>query len=75
MAASLIAYVHSLPVTPGEGHDYDLAGFAEDLLGHARSHLASNIVVIPVLQTFNVLLEADAFRRLSEYPNGLDRQV
>ncbi|KAJ6508836.1 TBCD protein [Mycena sanguinolenta] len=49
---------------------YNLVTLVQDLLAHARANLTSNAVVVPVLQTFNVLLEADALRRLSEDPKG-----
>ncbi|PSR74806.1 hypothetical protein PHLCEN_2v9520 [Hermanssonia centrifuga] len=44
---------------------------AVDLLTQAKRNLASNNVVIPVLQTFNVLLEGDAFEDLGDDPGGL----
>ncbi|OBZ71620.1 Tubulin-specific chaperone D [Grifola frondosa] len=44
---------------------------AYDLLAQASRNVASNNVVIPVLQTFNILLEADAFERLPQDPAGL----
>ncbi|KAJ7459837.1 TBCD protein [Mycena latifolia] len=49
---------------------YSLVGLARDLLTYARSNVTSNGVVVPVLQTFNVLLEADALRRLPEDSQG-----
>ena len=52
---------------------YSLHLLAVDLLAQAKSNLSSNGVVVPVLHTFNVLLEADVFEGLEEDPSGLDR--
>lgn len=73
LAISLVSYAQSLPIT-GEG-EYDLNTFVEDLLDHAKTHLASNAVVVPVLKTFNVLLEADALTRLSLDSRGVKKSV
>lgn len=54
-------------------HEYDLRGLARDLIAQASSNLSANNIVVPVLQTVNVLLEADALERLSEDPEGLAR--
>ncbi|KAJ7288359.1 TBCD protein [Mycena rebaudengoi] len=59
---SLVVYCQTLPVAGGPR--YSLLGLAKDLISHARANFSSNGVVVPVLQTFNVLLEADALRRL-----------
>ncbi|KAI0699071.1 TBCD protein [Cytidiella melzeri] len=76
VSASLVAYAQSLPA--GSGHDsngtagsYDLCKLAADLLAQAKRNLSSNSVVIPVLQTFNVLLDADVFEALGEDPDGM----
>ncbi|KAJ7670233.1 TBCD protein [Mycena rosella] len=63
---SLVEYCRSLPLTADAEPGYSLVGLAHDLLSHARTNFTSNGVVVPVLQTFNVLLEADALRRLPE---------
>ena len=39
----------------------------------AKSNLGSNNNVIPILQTFNVLLEADALTSLGDDEEGLAR--
>ncbi|KAJ7044089.1 TBCD protein [Mycena alexandri] len=69
---SLVGYSKGLALT-GDGHaemGYNLVTLAGDLLRHARANFTSNSVVVPVLQTFNVLLEADALRRLPEDSQG-----
>lgn len=74
MSSSLIAYVQALPIssTPCA---YDLVTFIGDLVAHAKLHLAHNAVVIPVLQTFNILIGGDALDRISEDSEGLRRFV
>ena len=49
---------------------YHLRGLAQDLLAQAMANVSSNNVVVPVLQTFNVLLEADVFENLPQDPDG-----
>ncbi|KAI0086506.1 ARM repeat-containing protein [Irpex rosettiformis] len=70
VCASLIAYAHGLSVRD-EAVEYDLNRLATDLLAQAKRNLALNSIVIPVLQTFNVLLDADAFELLEEDTDGL----
>ncbi|KAJ6512250.1 TBCD protein [Mycena vitilis] len=71
---SLVGYSKSLPLSAKEDADtglgYNLVALARDLLNRARANLSSNGVVIPILQTFNVLLEADSLRRLTEDLQG-----
>lgn len=74
LAISLVSYAQSLPITE-EGGEYDLNTLVEDLLDHAKTHLTSNAVVVPVLKTFNVLLEADALMRLSLDSRGVKKSV
>ncbi|KZT12037.1 TBCD protein [Laetiporus sulphureus 93-53] len=71
VSASLISYALQLPVVAAAPHEYDLRGLVRDLIAQASSNLSANNVVVPVLQTVNVLLEADALERLSEDPEGL----
>ncbi|KAF7365243.1 TFCD-C domain-containing protein [Mycena venus] len=72
---SLVEYSKNLPLVGGAHAQeaemgYNLVALARDLLAHARANFTANAVVVPVLQTFNVLLEADALRRLPEDPKG-----
>ncbi|KAF7314250.1 TFCD-C domain-containing protein [Mycena kentingensis (nom. inval.)] len=76
VARALVKYSKALPLDADGDQDraergYHLCGIGSDLLGHARTNLAANSVVVPVLQTFNVLLEADVLGRLSEISHGL----
>ncbi|KAF8133796.1 TBCD protein [Boletus edulis] len=59
-SSSLANYTKTLPLTE----------FASDLVGLAESNLTSNNVVIPVLQTFNLLFEENALLSLSESERG-----
>ena len=72
MSQSLVAYARTLPVESIDG-GYDLRGLASDLLAQVKGNLSSNNAVIPVLQTFNVLLEADVFEPLFDDVEGLKR--
>lgn len=72
MSASLVAYANAIPVSAGfEKNTYDLVTFVGDLLDHARSNAASNSVVVPVFQAFNILMQADALERLQDNSEGL----
>ena len=68
-----MAYVQSLPAEDATDSGYDLRSLAVDLLSQVKGSLANNNVVIPVLQTFNVPLEADAFEGLYEDSEGLKK--
>ncbi|KIK93339.1 hypothetical protein PAXRUDRAFT_145292 [Paxillus rubicundulus Ve08.2h10] len=68
-SSSLAVYIRTLPLTASEP-EYSLLGFAGDLVDWAESNVTSNSVVVPVLQTFNVLLEADALTGLAESERG-----
>ncbi|KAJ7069814.1 TBCD protein [Mycena amicta] len=70
VARALVEYSQALPLDADDA-EYHLLGLGKDLLGRARTNLLSNNVVVPVLQTFNVLLEADVLLRLSEDSRGL----
>ncbi|KAJ7095891.1 TBCD protein [Mycena belliarum] len=67
---SLVEYSRSLPLASDAKEGYSLVGLVRDLLKYARTNLSSNGIVVPVLQTFNVLLEADALRRLDGDPEA-----
>ena len=75
MSSSLVAYAKGLPITSSAPSGYDLVTFIGDLIAHAKSHLTQNGVVIPVLQTFNILIGGDALDRLSEDMEGMKRFV
>jgi len=62
-------------VTSSAPSGYDLATLVSDLIAHARSHLTQNAIVIPVLQTFNILIGGDALDRLSKDSEGLQKFV
>jgi tubulin-specific chaperone D len=64
----LVAYARSLPLG---GVTYNLVNLAQDLINHAKANTSSNAVVIPILQTFTILLEADVLQRLNLHPDGL----
>jgi hypothetical protein len=72
LAVSLVTYAQSLTIT-SEDAEYDLNSLVEDLLNHAKTNVASNAVIVPVLKTFNVLLEADSLTQLSQDTRGLKR--
>lgn len=52
------------------GGGYSVSGLAGDLVEYALTHLRSNSVVVPVLQTLNMLFEADALAGLPESDTG-----
>ncbi|OCH86383.1 TBCD protein [Obba rivulosa] len=70
VAASLVSYAQCLPVSTHEKDRYDLLRLCQDLIKQASQNFTSNNVVVPVLQTFNVLLEADVFEPLAEHSEG-----
>ncbi|KAG6918758.1 hypothetical protein DXG01_011949 [Tephrocybe rancida] len=70
LSTSIVSYTRSLPIVNEDG-GYDLNTLVNDLIAQAKSNLASNATVIPVLQTFNILLEGGALTTLSGDAHGL----
>lgn len=64
-----------MPIATEAPDHYDQRSLARDLLAQAQQKVTSNTVVIPVLQTFNVLLEADVFENVPQDPEGLQTYV
>ncbi|PAV17192.1 TBCD [Pyrrhoderma noxium] len=65
---AILAYARSLPFNDEstlddetENYSYDLSTFISDLLLIANENPKSNALVIPILHTFNILLEGDVF--------------
>ncbi|KAH9922790.1 ARM repeat-containing protein [Epithele typhae] len=71
VTSALVGWASKLPVATYEPDRYDLRGLVRDLLAQAMVNTASNAAVIPVIQTFNVLLEADVFEELQHDVEGL----
>ncbi|KDQ62420.1 hypothetical protein JAAARDRAFT_189747 [Jaapia argillacea MUCL 33604] len=72
VSSSLVDYARSLTASPVRTEIYDICSLAEDLIHNMKSNLNSNAVIIPNLQTFNVLLEGDAFEMLSGNARGIE---
>ncbi|KAF8194167.1 TBCD protein, partial [Pholiota molesta] len=71
ITSSLTKFAEDLPLTKTPTSAYSLIELVDDLINHAKSHITSNVVVVPVLQAFTVLLEADVLRHLADVPAGL----
>ncbi|KAL1689403.1 armadillo-type protein [Schizophyllum commune] len=69
MGESIAVYAASLPVTPKDDSPYSLSELLQDVLDHGKAHFTSNMVFVPVLQTFNVLLSAE---KLQDALSGID---
>ena len=64
-------YAKSIPVVDGDG--YTLVDLVNDIMGTANRNLASNTIMIPVLQTFKILLETEALEGLANIKKGKER--
>lgn len=71
----MVSYAQALPLTDVTGKAYSLVELVGDLINHAKSNMSTNAVVVPVIQTFTLLLEADVLRELSADPRGLQQCV
>ncbi|KAI9058356.1 TBCD protein [Trametes sanguinea] len=71
VASALVNYALQLPVTTSERDRYDQRRLVRDLVNQAQRNATSNNVVVPILQTVNVLLEADVFESLPQDTEGL----
>lgn len=67
-----MAYARSLSVSNGEG--YTLVSLVKDIMNVAKTNMSSNAIVIPVLQTVTILLEADVLRTVVDCSDGKERQ-
>ena len=74
IAKSLVDYIEELPVFSDSTNSFSLLDLVNSLIERIKPNLSSNTIVVPILQTFNVLLEADSLRRLSDKPQGVERQ-
>ncbi|KAG7443080.1 TBCD protein [Guyanagaster necrorhizus] len=70
VSTSLSTYARSLPAS-GPTEAYDLVTLANDLIKYAKANISSNNIIVPVLQTVNVLLEAGALEKLSSDDSGI----
>lgn len=62
----MVDYAKSLPPHETEETPYSIQHLANDLISHCNANLTANSVVIPVLKTFSVLLEGDAFEIIQD---------
>ncbi|KAG2361705.1 TBCD protein [Suillus spraguei] len=69
VSSSLVSFAQGLPLPPGDS-DYSLFELCDDLIEFAQGRTTSNAVVVPILQIFNMLLEADVLSHLSSVDNG-----
>lgn len=75
MQASFVNYVASLRISdqdPEFAKAYSLPGITSDLLAIAEENPTINNVVVPVLQTLNILLDTDLLMPLAESPAGFE---
>ncbi|KAF8583340.1 ARM repeat-containing protein [Ramaria rubella] len=71
VATSLASYVGSLPIGSKPASGLDLVTITNDVLDLARKNLTSNQLVIPVLQTLDVLLDTGVLEKLSNDAAGI----
>jgi tubulin-specific chaperone D len=72
VSSSLADYVRQLPVAGPRYCSKDLVG---DLGGKLKQNLSNNNFFLPLLQTFNVLLQVEALEKLSDDHAAVKRLV
>ncbi|KAG2010206.1 TBCD protein [Coprinopsis cinerea AmutBmut pab1-1] len=72
MSKALANYTKNLPLV-ADGGGYDLVSLLDDLLGRVFANSGSNKIVLPIFQTFNVLLDEECLEPLSEDERGRKR--
>lgn len=70
MSSSLVTFAKTLPL---KSVGVSLISIVGDLGTRAKSNMTSNAIVIPVLQTLNVLLDEDVLGCLVDDEEGLKR--
>lgn len=73
MATGLVTYAQDIPLQDPANSQYDLLSLISDILNYAKSNLKSNAVVVPVLQSFNILIEGEALDSALGVPSGISR--
>ena len=73
VSSSLVTFARTLPLNSVEVSGYSLISIVGDLATRAKSNMTSNAIVIPVLQTLNILLEGDVLDCLVDDKKGLER--
>ncbi|KAG0693184.1 ARM repeat-containing protein [Suillus ampliporus] len=68
-SSSLVSFAQGLPLSPDDS-GYSLLELCDDLIESVQDRTTSNAVMVPVLQTFNMFLEADVLSDLSSSDNG-----
>jgi len=71
VADNLVKFAKDLPLVNNPTSTYSLSELVVDLIDHAKSNMTSNAIVVPVFQTFNILLEADVLSQLPNEASGL----
>ena len=75
VADNLVNFAQDLPLEKDQTSTYSLCELVVDLIDHAKSNITANAIIVPVFQTFSVLLEADVLRQLPNEVSGLRRCV
>jgi tubulin-specific chaperone D len=75
VADNLVKFAQGLPLVKDRTSTYSLSELVVDLIDHAKSNMTANAIIVPVFQTFSVLLEADVLRELPNEVSGLRRCV
>lgn len=71
----LTAYLNSLPVATDNESDLDLLILTNTILNLARTDLALNQIVIPTLQTLDLILDAGILGKLGNTEAGTEVYV
>lgn len=75
MSNSFVEFAQVLPLARSPQTTYSLSELVSDLIDFGKTNAASNTVIVPVFQTFVLLLEADAFRELAALSDGRNRSA
>ncbi|KAF8510075.1 TBCD protein [Hysterangium stoloniferum] len=71
VAICLANFANSLPLAVDDDSGLDVVGITQNILELSRRNLSSNQIVIPVLQTLDILIDAGVFVKLCESPRGV----
>ncbi|TFK74799.1 TBCD protein [Pluteus cervinus] len=68
---SISTYVEGLPLLEHDETGCTVKTLVEELLDRAKPNFTSNTIFIPIIQTFNILVETQALRNLTTHSDGL----
>lgn len=73
MSSNFVEFAQVLPIARSLETTYSLSELVSDLIDFGKANVTSNLAIVPVFQTFVLLLEADLLQDLAAESDGWER--